>query len=450
MNKILYVYEESVAAVDSSFELLNVCAQDEAFLIDSEYLAVIFAINTKSIFMQWLNKIRCDQLNFSTLIYAADSLYADISMVDGLLPTNIDKQIEMFLERKAEVNINVKDNLENKLLAYLWVNEKRSLKPSRVIDQGVSYQYPFLELWDDGQGKEYWLKSMVKAGQLVENKLIDRIRQCRTCHSSLLNYVDSCGDCASIDLKIEQAIHCFYCGHVADQKEFIRSGEMVCTNCLNTLRHIGSDYDRPIENLRCNSCNNLFIEASVKAQCFSCGHDNHIDDLIQKEYFSFSLGHNGIIKIKTGAEPQLLVTNVGEPVSREHFSWMVNWLNKMAIRQKDQHLFLAINFSNLHELKNSMSTIALNSQLEAFSEQLRSLMRTTDIFSQFNDEVIYFLLPNVKTSDVSTIENKLSRISDEQSDNQLNLQVSLKILPDQGLSNDVDFWLAERIQEFSS
>jgi hypothetical protein len=447
MSKILHIFDQNNLAIDSNYEVIHLKAEGEAHLFEDEHLAIILSVSDKSLFTQWVKKIRSDSLNFSSLIYSADKQYSDVAMIDGVLPTNLDIEVERFLVRKAEVKLNSKDNLESKLLTYLWGSEKRNLQPSRVIDGGVSYQYPFLELWDDGQGKEHWLNRMVKSGHLVEEKLIDRIRQCKSCSSALLNYVDSCGDCDSIDLKVEQAIHCFYCGHVADQKEFIRSGEMVCTNCLNTLRHIGSDYDRPIENQRCNSCDNLFIEATVKAQCFSCGNDNKVEELIQKEYFSFLLGHNGIIKVRTGEEPQLLATTLGEPVSREHFSWVLNWLNKMAIRQKEQHLFLAINFCNLAELQKSMSVVALNSQLEAFCEILRNLMRSTDIFSQHNDETIYFLLPHVSSDDISIIENKLNRLSKEQVNNLLHLQISLKQLPDLSLSNDVDFWLSERNQE---
>lgn len=450
MTKILCIGEQKVEQIASEYDVVTVSATCTDFIFAIEYAAVIINVAKESLFIQWLEQIRANDINFASLVFTNNSHFSEFAMVDGLLPKRIDIDINRFLSRKKELNLNTNDNLENKLLSYLWMCETRTLRPSKIINNGVNYQYPFLELWDSGQGKDLWLNRMVKAGNLVHEKLIDRIRQCTSCHSTLLNYVDNCGDCGSIDLKIEQALHCFSCGHVGDQKEFIRSGEMVCPNCLNTLRHIGTDYDRPIENQRCNSCNNLFIEANVTAHCFSCSHNNDVDDLVQKEYFSFALAHNGIIKIKTGAEAQLLATSVGEPVSREHFSWMANWLNKMAIRQSEHHLFVGLRFINLVELTQSMSTVALSSQLEAFSERLRKLLRTTDIFCQYTDDTLFFLLPVVPEKSVKVIEKKLSVISEEQQDNPLELSASLHLLPDHTLSNDVERWLAERAQELDS
>ncbi len=434
----------------SEYAVVEVSVNDLDFVFDCEYAAVFIFTTSESTFLSWLSKVRSNSINFHSLIYTENSDFSDLAMVDGLIPNNIDDKINYYLLRKEELNLNTNDNLENKLLSYLWMSKERSLRPSRIINKGVNYKYPFIELWDQGEGKDLWLNRMVKAGHLAQEKLIDRIRQCGSCQSSLLNYVDCCSDCGSIDLKIERALHCFACGHVGDQNEFIRSGGMVCPNCLNTLRHIGTDYDRPIENQRCNNCNNIFIDAKVSVHCFTCGQKNDIDDLVQKEYFSFTLAHNGIIKIKTGNEPQLLVTSVGELVTREHFSWMTNWLNKMAVRKNEHHLFVGLKFVNLLELTKAMSTVALTGQLEAFNERLRKLLRTTDIFCQYSDDTLFFLLSGVSEQSIKIIQEKIGTISKEQQGNPLELIASLHLLPESTLSNNVEFWLAERAQKMGN
>lgn len=450
MTKILCIGEQNLEQITSEYDVVSISATRSDFNFSIEYAAIVINVAKESLFIQWLEHIRANEINFASLVFTNNSHFSEFAMVDGLLPKRIDIDIERYLSRKKELNLNTNDNLENKLLSYLWLCESRTLRPSKIIDNGVSYQYPFLELWDDGQGKEYWLNRMVKSGNLVQEQLIDRIRQCKSCSSSLLNYVDCCGDCGSIDLKLEQALHCFACGHVGEQKSFIRSGEMVCPNCINTLRHIGTDYDRPIENKRCNGCNNLFIDAKVSAQCFTCSHNNEIDDLIQKEYFSFAIGHNGIIKIKTGSEPQQLAMAVGEAVPSEHFSWMVQWLNKMALRQNDNHLFLGLRYSNLELLTETMSTVSLTSRLEAFSERLKSVLRTTDIICQPNSDSLYFLLPNVTEQGMEVVKTKLSDIASEQEDNPLEIKVTFKLLPDTTLNSDIEQWLTERNQELVS
>ncbi|MCK5818844.1 MAG: hypothetical protein KAH18_06245 [Psychromonas sp.] len=41
------------------------------------------------------------------------------------------------------------------------------------------------------------------------------MRQCSSCHSSGLNYIDTCPECASIAIPPQNSFHCFNCGHVA-------------------------------------------------------------------------------------------------------------------------------------------------------------------------------------------------------------------------------------------
>lgn len=448
MNKILYIGENDTNHLVTSNEVTELSDIENQIILSEYFPAFILSTDQESLFLSWVSKIRHSPLNFTSLIYSNNPDFADKAMVDGLLPNDIDASIVTLIERISEIKTNSNDNLENKLLAYLWAVENRSLQPVRVLDEGIRYQYPFLDLWDDNKDKDFWINHLLKSNILIQDKLVDRIRQCASCSSSLLNYVDSCAHCGSIDLKQEQALHCFVCGHIGDQKEFIRTGEMVCPNCFNTLRHIGSDYDRPIENQRCNTCHNLSMESNVKVTCFNCEHDNAIDDLIEKQYFRFCIGHNGIIKVKTGTDPLYLTAALGEPVSREHFAWMINWLNKMAIRQDEQHLFLALKFENLLSLTQSMSIIALTAQLDAFTIRLQSMLRTTDIFCQYNDDSLYFLIPNISPESVNVIEIKLAKISEEQSDNPLNLKILLKLLPQLHLSSDVDLWLADCIKEF--
>jgi hypothetical protein len=449
MTKILAIGVQENVVISSDYDIVAIAESNYDFIFDREYAIVLIGSTNQSTFKYWVDKVRFDRINFHSLLYTTNNQFSDLAMVDDLLPDNLDDKINDYLRRKNEANLNTDDSLENKLLSYLWMSETRHLCASRIIDKGVNYKYPFLELWDQSTGKDLWLNRLARAGYLTHEKLINRIRQCASCQSSLLNYVDGCHDCGSIDLKVEQALHCFSCGHVGDQKEFIRSGEMVCPNCLNTLRHIGTDYDRPIENQRCNNCNNLFIDAKVSAQCFSCGDSNDVDDLVQKEYFSFTLAHNGIHKVKTGTDLKLLATAFGEPVTREHFYWMTNWLNRMAIRQGSHHLFISLKFVNLIALTQSLSIVDLTSQLAEFSGRLRNLLRTTDIFCQYSDDTLFFLLSDVAQNSVKIIEHKLATISTEQQENPLELSASLHLLPIHELSNDVDFWLTQRAHELT-
>ena len=116
-----------------------------------------------------------------------------------------------------------------------------------------------------------WLQQKQQENLLEAGELLDRLRQCPSCSSSRLNYVDVCPECHALDIVREPSLHCFVCGHVGPQQAFLKGDALVCPNCLSQLRHIGSDYDRPLENYRCRSCGAFFVDAEVDVRCIDCG-----------------------------------------------------------------------------------------------------------------------------------------------------------------------------------
>ncbi|WP_242510220.1 hypothetical protein [Halorhodospira halophila] len=78
-------------------------------------------------------------------------------------------------------------------------------------------------------------------------------------------------ECDSLEIRTEIGLHCFSCGHVAPQRRFQKNGMLKCPNCYVTLRHIGEDYDRPLENQVCDHCQHMFMEGRVQARCMACG-----------------------------------------------------------------------------------------------------------------------------------------------------------------------------------
>ncbi len=161
------------------------------------------------------------------------------------------------------------ERLEERVMAWLWTRPHASITAQRDTSLADVYGYPLLEVFagDEPVNQTLWLRLMSEQGLLVSGELIDRIRLCTKCNSARLNYVDVCPECRDLDIAKEPALHCFTCGHVAPQDEFLKDGLMLCPNCLTRLRHIGSDYDRPMENLSCRACNVSFIDSLVHARC---------------------------------------------------------------------------------------------------------------------------------------------------------------------------------------
>lgn len=162
---------------------------------------------------------------------------------------------------------------------YSWPRAHFRLLPRWQAGCRQGYSYPLLDclLGSESAGS---LPQLVSERLLQSEQLVDRVRLCNRCHSAHLNFVDVCPECAHIALEAKPAVHCFTCGHVDDQDAFMQQGALRCPKCVTTLRHIGVDYDRPLEKYLCLSCHARFMEAAVLARCHECGQASKPDDLV--------------------------------------------------------------------------------------------------------------------------------------------------------------------------
>ncbi|MCM2681337.1 hypothetical protein [Echinimonas agarilytica] len=406
---------------------------------------------------KYLNEIRLNRHTQLSLVYlqncaSSEQFYAlyDGVVEDDSFQTFI-THVARFRERRKELRTPEQPSLEDRLISYLFLSDERALMPIRELQASSVYHYPLLSLWDNSDDQHLWTSLLVRNSVLQNEQLLDRLRLCQNCDSGLLNYVDTCPNCQSIDIRSESAIHCFTCGHIADQAQFIRQGALACPNCLTNLKHIGTDYDRPLENHRCNECDHFFIDGQVVAQCYSCGTSNPIERLKQRSIYALKLGESGRIKARTGKANYLIPSAVGVALPKEQFSWTLSWLNRLAERYSEQnihteirseHSLLILNFSNLTSLIQLESELSLLNQLEAFSDRLRNLLRTTDICCQYNEHILMIMLPHTGQAGMEVIQDKVIKIGEAQSDSTLEVSIGTYFLPIQAIDDNAEQWLA--------
>ncbi|MGF1717948.1 hypothetical protein L4D08_24100, partial [Photobacterium chitinilyticum] len=225
---------------------------------------------------EMLLKIRSDELRHLQPVFCVDRSKMSDVLSDGYLK-EMRQRIPPILERLALLHITPHPEPLDLLAWYCWPRSHFHLTPvwSGIYQKG--YRYPLLDCLV-GVESNLALMRAVEHHLLVPGKLVDRIRLCRNCQSGRLNYVDVCPECNSIDIHLKPGVHCFVCGYVDDQDVFIQSGVMQCPKCSTKLRHIGVDYDRPLERYSCYSCYIRFIEAIVKVRCHDCGEVQTPDD----------------------------------------------------------------------------------------------------------------------------------------------------------------------------
>ena len=296
------------------------------------------------------------------------------------------------------------------LVRYLWLRPNKRLSPMLDLNKTRIYYYPLAEMViGQGHDTSLWLEQLLHNDLLVSEDLEDRLRLCRSCGDGHLNYVDTCPQCGDIDLEQEVAIHCFACGHVAVQSTFIIDGRLSCPNCLSALRHIGVDYDRPLESLRCKGCQTFFVEGDVVAHCLACGHHQQPEDLRIFRVYHYLLSEHGQ-QLVLGRLDKHMDIRLGEEISLNHFYWQTDWCLKLVERYDAPFCLLVLRFKGLEHLVEEVGESVSANLVDTLAERFRSAIRPTDLVSRLNDETYLKLMPSTTTEGITAIEKQLSSI----------------------------------------
>ncbi len=361
-----------------------------------------------------LDKIRRDEDLFASLCFVSESIPASYNnLVDGQLPQppKLKEIINHFLDlSSAYKNSEAQISHLGRLVKYLWLRPNFILQPCQEWQHLRFYRYPLLEVLSRDESDSFeWLQSLSASKLLEPVALIDRQRECAFCHSSHLSFIDICPSCHAIDIDLEASLHCFTCGCVEVQEKFIQSGALICPKCNTQLRHIGSDYDRPIENHSCHVCLQTFVEPNVLARCTVCEKEMLPDDLASNRIRSWKLSDRGRIVAVRG-EVFDIATSFDQLnfIPKDLFIHDLDWLLISSRRYPDITFSLfGICFLNLIELIDRIGHTQLLQMLESFAQRLRSMLRTPDLSTRTAENMLWLLLPHTDTQGLSSFQKRI-------------------------------------------
>jgi GGDEF domain-containing protein len=365
-------------------------------------------------------------------------------LANGPLTPDYKEKLQAYQLRLEQMKLEYQDDNACKLLAYLWLHDTK-LIPHAIPSKPHLYQYPLLKAWGLLPEESFsWLNEVKQNGWLDTAKLHNRVRFCPSCHSGHLNYIDVCPQCQSIDTESRSSLHCFSCGHVGDQSSFRKLTTLSCPNCLTQLRHIGVDYDRPIENQHCNSCSTLYTDALVHAECLHCHVKSQLSDLHVRNIYSFKLAPQGKNIVRKGRAQSLFTLTPGEQMPIAQFYWLLDWQNKLARRHGQTHTLLSIQILNLNQFLASEGDAKGFAQLEALQERLRNVIRITDSCSNYSRDGLLMLLPMTAPEQIQHVTRKLLEMKGKQVSAALELNIKAISLPAEMGANIAD-WLTDAL-----
>ncbi|MBN2491090.1 MAG: response regulator [Planctomycetes bacterium] len=132
------------------------------------------------------------------------------------------------------------------------------------------------------------LEVLAEQGHL-EATFHDAVLTCPACGHHDVHFREVCLDCGSADLETEEMIHHYRCSHVGPIREFRKGRNLVCPKCEGTLRHIGIDYQKPADALRCRSCGRFFQDPDVAARCRNCNQTFPAENVQRKRICSYAV-----------------------------------------------------------------------------------------------------------------------------------------------------------------
>ncbi len=300
------------------------------------------------------------------------------------------------------------------LARYLYLRPDRLLTPERDAGSHQAYRYFLLEAFADGESPAALLDTLQARGWLEPRRQVDRLRRCEDCHSVHLNYVDVCPSCQSLDIESAAFIHCFTCSHVAPQKMFAAGGNLVCPNCQTRLRHIGADYNRPLEQLSCHACQASFAEARVLARCLGCGRSHDPEMLPVLVMTEYALSDAGRSAARQGLDKALQApVPAARGMDTDAFVGMTDWMMALARRHGQAEFSLVGLYLTIPDgFARRLGEAGLGRLLDAFGVRLRELTRDTDIITRASDHLFWIVLPQTPRAGAKSLLKKIMKFAD--------------------------------------
>ncbi len=323
-------------------------------------------------------------------------------------------------------------DFERAIVSYMFVREQFILKGFLDYHSVTGFQFPLLDsLGFREEAQHYWymLQSMESRKLIKHETLVDEIQSCPHCKSGLLNFKNCCPNCKSVHIATQSFIHCFSCGNVGPLSEFLRQEELICNRCHVKLRHIGIDYDKPMEDKICQDCHHFFFEATVNAVCMVCAQLSDPQDLQSKRLYEYRLARRGESFAK-GIDQHLIVelSQFLKLIDLSIFMMIVKWQTILAKRYDFLSFsLLAFRVENEEEMISSLGSLKTEKLLQEFFARVRNLLRNSDLVSRDNKTILFFL-PMTPLEGCNIIYERIYEFTTEQTDSEMPIKIAGGVL----------------------
>lgn len=380
--------------------------------------AILVAANGPTQAASWLESLRRDaRLGLKPLLLTRSLGATAMELSDGIA-ADVDAVLRTATEMgQRSESIRRRDVLtaDDRLLAFLYLRPERLLSPLTEWHNQRICRYPLADTFcESGEDGLLLVDRLRRRGLLANTSLLERFHACGKCGAGHLLFLERCPQCGGIDITEQTFLHCYACGHVGTQDDYLRKDGLSCPQCLARLRHIGVDYDRALETLCCQSCSGRFTEPDVRARCLQCQTVAAPDGLVERRFHGLKLTPAGELAARTGQIGDLYkLMDEFSHAHPEYFVQTLDWLIDVSRRHREVQFGLAcLRFSNVHLLAARLPRHRLAQMFDALAQRLRALIRTTDLFMREDETHCWLLLPQTTPSGMKVLLGRIAALSE--------------------------------------
>lgn len=323
------------------------------------------------------------------------------------------------------------DDPEFRFLTFLLTRPEVRLTFYLDISLPQLVRYPLMEVFiHDTHTALQRVNALDERGILISDRVEDEVQVCPYCKNSLINYKNICPQCQSVDIKRQRFLHCFSCGNTGPEQDFLKNDAIICANCNTKLRHIGIDYDRPLEEYCCNDYKHSFMEPEVCSHCLSCHKEFSPEHLISHKLSAYRLSDKGVnFIINKGALDLGDLKDEHSFFDPSFFMLFLDWMMHACIRY-DYMSFTVFNIAiaNNTQLLEAYGVIKTRQLCDDFFNFLRSYFRNTDIFTRRQNEVATVLFTQTSSKEIEPIIKNIKRFIEEAQEESVKIAVAMHTL----------------------
>jgi len=285
-------------------------------------------------------------------------------------------------------------NSDARLLSYLLMRPDIDLAPIRDWASPEIYRYPLIEAFGGTDCAEL-LNRLAARGLIRRQSIVERLRLCPACHGGHALFVDICPNCEGLEIEQDQSLHCFTCGHVAGERAFLAGAALQCPNCRTRLRHIGTDYDRPMEHYGCRQCNERFIDPTIIARCSICNHQTRPERLITREIGRYTLTEQGRVCVLAGMTDEIPSPVLPDGlITPPAFEYLLSWQSALADHHRQCFFtLLMLRMRRRDASSDAPADTQLARKLHELSQRIHHALEAGELATRTQEGEFWILMP---------------------------------------------------------